>query len=118
MKKRTKIIGLVALFIMTIGFIMKQLLLTGAAFTWALGALTAIFGFALFLTLDRFSYEKSSQGKITSIIGYLGASAFIGGLGFKVLHWPIANEAMILGGLVLLIHFLMSNTVRNQDKLS
>ena len=118
MKKRTKIIGLTALALMLAGFTMKQLHLMGAGFTWGLGVLVAVFGFALFLTIDRFSYEKSSKGKVASIIGYLGASSFLAGLGFKVLHWPIATDAMILGGLILLIHFLMSNSYRNQEGLS
>ena len=118
MKKRTKIIGLTALALMLAGFTMKQLYLTGAAFTWGAGVLVAVFGFALFLTVDRYSYEKSSKGKVVSIVGFLGAASFLVGIGFKVLHWPIATDAMILGGMVLLVHFLMSNSFRNQGILS
>lgn len=118
MKKRTKIIGLVAIFLMASGFIMKTLHLMGAAAMWGVGVLTAVFGFALFLTVDRFTYEASSKGKIISIIGYLGASSFLLGLGFKVLHWPRATDAMLIGGLVLLIHFIMSNSFKNQERLS
>lgn len=118
MKKRTKIIGLTALALMLAGFTMKQLHLMGAGVTWGVGVLTAVFGFALFLTVDRFKYEASSKGKLVSIIGYLGAASFLLGLGLKVLHWPIATDAMISGGLVLLIHFLMSNSFRSQETLS
>lgn len=118
MKKRTKIIGLVAITLMAAGFIMKQLHLLGASITWGVGVLTAVFGFALFLTVDRFKYEASSQGKMVSIIGYLGASSFLLGLGFKFLHWPIATDVMIIGGLVLLIYFLVNNSMKNQEQLS
>lgn len=118
MKKRTKIIGLIAITLMLAGFTMKQLHLMGAGVTWGIGVLTAVFGFALFLTVDRFKYEASSKGKIVSIIGYLGAASFLLGLGLKVLHWPIATTAMISGGLILLIHFLLSNAFRNDQQIS
>ena len=117
MKKRTKIIGVVAIVLMVAGFTMKQLHLMGAGITWGVGVLTAVFGFALFLTIDRFSYEKSAQGKIINIIGYLGASSFIAGLGLKLLNWPIATNAMIIGGLVLLIHFLLSNSLNSNNSI-
>lgn len=84
MKKRTKIIGLVSVTLMMAGFIMKQLHLMGAAATWGVGVLTAVFGFALFLTIDRFNYEVSSKGKVVSIIGYIGAASFLSGLGKSV----------------------------------
>ncbi len=59
MKKRTKIIGLVATVLMAAGFMMKKMHLQGAGIVWGVGVLTAVFGFALFLLLDRFSYEKT-----------------------------------------------------------
>ncbi len=118
MKKRTKITGLVAIVLMTTGFIMKMMHLQGAALVWAIGVFEATFGFALFLTVDRFRYETSVKGKVASIIGYLGSAFFILGFGFKLLSWPFATNAMIIGGLVLLVYFIMNNSFRNQEKLS
>ncbi len=117
MKKRTKIIGLVAIVLLATGFIMKTMHLQFAGITWGVGVLTAVFGFALFLTVDRFGYEASLKGKVASIIGYLGSAFFILGFGFKLLRWPFATNAMVIGGLVLLVYFIMNNSFRNQEKL-
>ncbi len=109
MKKRTKIIGLVALIVMTTGFTMKQLHLMGASVTWGVGVLTAVFGFALFLTIDRFSYEKTSIAKIASIIGFFGAGSFILGTGFKLLHQPGSHYMIAIGGVILLVYYIINN---------
>ena len=118
MKKRTKIIGLVAIFLMASGFIMKTLHLAGAGVTWGVGVLTAVFGFALFLTVDRFSYEKSSIGKLNGIIGFLGAGSFVLSTGFKLLHQPGAHYMIAIGGVVLLVYYVISNLVSTQDNYS
>ncbi len=115
MKKRTKIIGLVALVLMTIGFIMKQLHVMGAGVTWGVGVLTAVFGFALFLLLDRFKYDKSSKEKAISFVGFLGASSFMLGTGFKLLRQPGSHYMIGFGGLILLVHYLISNSVKTKD---
>ena len=116
MKKRTKIIGLVSLILLVGGFIMKMLHLQGAAVTWGIGVLTAVFGFALFLTVDRFTYEQSSRGKILSIIGYLGSASFILGSGFKLLHMPGAYYLTAIGGVVLLIYFIANNSMSYRNE--
>jgi len=118
MKKRTKIIGLVAIVLMVAGFSMKMMHLVGAGITWGVGVLTAVFGFALFLTVDRFKYEQTSNGKIVSILGFLGSASFILGSGFKLLHQPGANSMVAIGGFVLLIHYVLSNNFSNREKLS
>jgi len=110
MKKRTIIIGVVAIVLMAVGFIMKVNHLQGAAFLWSIGILDMAFGFGIFLTMDRFSYEKTSAGKINSIIGFLGVASFVVGFGFKLLNWPFATNAMIIGGFVLVIHYVLSNS--------
>ena len=118
MKKRTKIIGVVAIVLMVTGFSMKMMHIVGAGITWGVGVLTAVFGFALFLTVDRFAYEQTSNGKIKSIIGFLGSASLILGSGFKLLHQPAANSMVAIGGVILLIYYIISNSVRVQDKLS
>lgn len=117
MKKRTKIIGLIAVVLLVAGFTMKQLHLQGAGITWAVGVLTAVFGFALFLMLDRFSYEKTSLGKVNGIIGFLGAGCFILGAGLKLLHWPGAFYLAVAGGVILLIYYIISCSINTKDNL-
>ncbi len=117
MKKRTKIIGLVALILMGTGFAMKMMHLQGAGVTWGVGVLTAVFGFALFLTIDRFRYEQSMIGKIASIIGYIGSASFILGTGFKLLRQPGSHYMIAIGGVVLLIYFVLNNLSFRKNEL-
>ena len=116
MKKRTKIIGWVALGLLVAGFIFKSLHLLGAGVLWGLGVLTATFGFAFFLFLDRFSYEKSRALKISSVIGYLGAASVLLGFGLKLLHWPIASAMIAAGGFTLLIYFVLNSAFLGQSQ--
>jgi hypothetical protein len=118
MKKRTIIIGLVALLLMIAGFVMKQLHLLGAGVTWGVGVLVAVFGFVLFLAYDRFSYERTTYGKVTRIIGYLGAGSYLLGMGLNVLRLPLSYILMGVGGLILLVYYALNNLVRTQEKLS
>ncbi|MEN8248969.1 MAG: hypothetical protein ABFS32_08555 [Bacteroidota bacterium] len=110
MKKRTKIIGFIALVLVLLGFTMKMFHLQGAGITWGVGILFMAFGFFLMLFIDRFSYEKSNYYRITQVIGYLGAASLIVGLGFVLLRWPIAVFLVEGGGILLLIYFILNNT--------
>lgn len=111
MKKRTKIIGIIALLLMATGFTMKMLHIQGAGVTWGVGVLTAAFGFFLFSLIDRFSYEKSRQLKINAIIGYLGSALLLVGLGLTLLRWfPISVYLAEAGGVLLLIYFILNNS--------
>ena len=109
MTTRTKIIGIVAITLMTAGFLMKSLHLQGAAVIWGLGILTSAFGFIILLFIDRFSYEETKFARINMFLGYLGASGIVLGYGFKLLHWPLATDMVFIGAFVLLIHFIFSN---------
>lgn len=118
MKKRTIIIGLVSLVLMGAGFTMKQFHLMGAGITWGVGVLTAAIGFTLFMTIDRFSYEKTILERVNGIIGFLGAAAFIIGVGFNVLRMPLSFLLIWSGGIVLLVHYIINNLVVAQIKRS
>jgi hypothetical protein len=111
MKKRTKIIGYVALLLLLVGFAMKQLHLLGASVAWGVGVLVAVFGFTLFLTVDRFAYAKTPFGRVSRIIGYLGAASYLLGIGFNVMRYPLSYVLMGVGGLVLLIYFFINNDI-------
>jgi len=117
MKKRTKIIGLIALILLITGFTLKMLHLPGAGVIWGVGVLTAAFGFFLFSLIDRFSYEKSSMMKIATIIGYIGSVLLIVGLGLVLLKWPIAVYLAESGSVLLLVYFILNNAIsRNVER--
>lgn len=111
MKKRTKIIGIIALVLMVAGFTMKMLHLQGAGVTWGVGVLVAAFGFFLFSLIDRFSYEKSSLMKTATIIGYIGSVLLLLGLGLTLLKWPVAVYLAESGSVLLLIYFILNNAI-------
>jgi hypothetical protein len=111
MKKRTKIIGLIALGLIVTGLLFKLLHLPGSGILWGIGILMAAFGFFLILMIDSFSYEKSSSKRINTVIGYLGAATLIVGLGFAYLSWPYSVYLAEGGGVLLLVYFILNNSV-------
>ena len=113
MKKRTKIIGVVALILVTTGFTFKMLHLAGAGIIWGSGILTLAFGFFLFVLVDRFSYEKSNSMRISAIVGYLGSALLIVGLGMGLLRWPYSTYVAEAGSLLLLTYFILTNVMSN-----
>ncbi len=115
MKKRTKIIGLVAMVLMALGFSLKMLHIPGAAVTWAVGVIVAVFGFAILMVVDQFSYEKTARGRMKAIVGFLGVAFFIAGIGSKVLHLPGAFAAATLGAGLLLVYYILSNLISNSE---
>ena len=120
MKKRTKIIGWVALIITLTGLIFKLLHLQGAGVLWGVGILTFAFGFFLMILVDRFSYEKDTKRRIVTAIGYVGAAALLIGIGLALLRWfPISTYLAEGGGILLLVYFVITNTTpSNRDKSS
>lgn len=110
MKKRTKIVGITALLVTMTGFTFKMLHLPGAGVLWGSGILLGAFGFLLMVLFDRFSYVKDRGQRLTTIIGYVGASALLLGFGFKLLHWPVSTHLGVAGGLLLLIYFILSTS--------
>lgn len=117
MKKRTKIIGMVALILVVTGFAFKMLHLQGAAILWSVGVLTLAFGFFLFVLVDRFSYEKSNSMRITAVVGYLGSALLIVGLGMGLMHWPYSAFVAETGGLLLLTYYILTNVSNNVTEL-
>ena len=115
MKKRTKIIGLISGALMAVGFSLKMMHLPGAGVLWGIGSLFAVFGFTVFLSIDRFSSDQSGKDKLLGIIGFLGAACIIAGVGLKVLHLPGAYHIFIAGGGFLLMHYITTNYSVRED---
>ncbi len=116
MKKRTKIIGLISLGLIIAGLLFKLMHLQGAGVLWGIGILLAAFGFFLMLMIDSFSYEKNSSKRLKTIIGYLGAATLIVGLGFAFLSWPYATFLAEGGGVLLLIYFILNNSISTSNE--
>lgn len=110
MKKRTKVIGIVAFVIMIIGLTFKLLHLPGAAIMWGIGILSMVFGFFLMIFVERFNYQKSNRYRLREFIGYLGSASLLMGIGFGLLKWPLAVWLAESGGILLLIYFIINTT--------
>ncbi len=111
MKKRTKIIGLVTLLVILTGLAFKLLHLPGAGILWGLGILIAAFGFFVMVLVDRFQYEKSPAKRTIVFVGYVGAAALLIGMGMAFLHWPFSSYIAEIGGVLLLVYFILTNSV-------
>jgi len=111
MKKRTKIIGLVAMVLVVTGFTFKMLHLPGAGIIWGTGVLTLAFGFFLFVLVDRFSYEQSNTMRINAVVGYLGSALLIVGLGMVLLKWNYAVYFAESGSILLLVYYILNNAM-------
>jgi hypothetical protein len=110
MKKRTKIIGIIALLVTLTGFMFKMLHLPGAGILWGSGILLGALGFFLLVLVDRFSYEKSNSKRAIVFVGYLGSALLLIGLGFALLNWPLSTYLAEGGGLILLVYFVVTNS--------
>lgn len=111
MKKRTKIVGLVAVLVTLTGLIFKLLHLPGAGILWGTGILLSAFGFFLMVLIDRFSYEKNNSRRMIALLGYVGAAFLLVGIGMAFMHWPYAAYTAEGGGVLLLIYFVITNSL-------
>jgi|GEM_PF-4235724 len=116
MKKRTKFIGGLTLILLLAGYLMKLTHLQGADMMWSLGIFIGAFAFTWFSFMDRLSYEKTMSFKMRGFIGFLGSCLTLLGLGLKVLNWSLANHFIAIGAFLLLIYFIVNNSINNSDK--
>lgn len=107
MKKRTVIIGIVAILTILVGSVLKANHMVGANITLLIGFAMLAFGFVLFNLLDRFKYINEGDAKLWHLAGHSGLIVFIIGVSLKVLHLPGANITLMLGAIVLAISFMM-----------
>lgn len=119
MKKRTKIIGLIALLVTLTGFTFKMFHLPGAGVLWGSGILIGAFGFFLMVLVDRFSYEQNRSKRIIALVGYLGSALLLVGIGLALLRWfPISTYLAESGGLLLLVYFVATNSMSYTNETS
>jgi len=117
MKKRTIIIGIVAVVIILAGIILKVNHMTGANITLILGWATLAFGFVLSSLFDRFQYINDTVTKWWHLIGHSGLIILIVGIALKILHQPGGNIAVGVGVIMLALGFLVISSSKNFIKV-
>jgi len=115
MQKRTKIIGIIGLFMTTTGATLKLFHLAGAYMTMVVGVAILGIGFFGSNTLDMIRNLDSVKGKIVQVIGALGALMTLSGGMFKLLHLPGALVLLMTGPFLLLLYFSFSTFLRTKS---
>ena len=106
MRKTMHITGITAATLLLLGSIFKLQHWPGAAIMYILGAASLCL---LFMPLFLAVRIKEKPGKLTTtsnIVGVLSGIALCFGILFKIMHWPLANILMNIGGFSLLLIFL------------
>ncbi len=113
MKKRTVIIGIVAIVTIIVGAFMKVNHMMGAGVIITCGFIMLALGFVLFNLIDRFRYINEGSEKWWHLAGHVGLIAFIVGVSLKVLHQPGANVTLMTGAIVLTLSFMMISSSKH-----
>lgn len=106
MKKTMHIIGIASTIMLLVGAFFKIKHYPGAGILYLTGGFLLSFAFLPLLATVKI---KEKLGKLRTWITILGvASAFvlINGIFFKIMHWPLANVLMNIGGGLLLFIYL------------
>ncbi|HKK41616.1 MAG TPA: hypothetical protein VJ963_04340 [Bacteroidales bacterium] len=75
----------------------------GAAICLTLAALTGAFMFIPALVVNRFSNADDRKKRPAYIAGAAGLVFYMGGMLFKIMHWPTATILMIAGIMILFL---------------
>lgn len=106
MRKTMHIIGITSAVLLLLGSIFKIQHWPGAAIMYVLGvAFLCLIFMPLYLTV-RAKEKVSKLNTVTNVIGVISAMALCFGILFKIMHWPMANMLMNIGGFILILIFL------------
>jgi hypothetical protein len=107
-----KFFALVSVSLLFLTLIFKFLYLPG---TSELLILTFAFSFPIFFILDFIGEWKSGASKLLASVYFVGVLALSQGLFYKMMHWPGADQLLILSLVFMLpIYFLFSAVMRNK----
>ena len=106
MRKTMHITGITAAILLLLGSIFKIQHWPGAGVMYVLGAASLCFLFMPLFLAVRIKEKPGKLSTISNIIGILGAIALCCGILFKIMHWPLANILMNVGGGLLILLFL------------
>lgn len=118
MRKTMHIIGITSAILLLLGSIFKIQHWPGAGVMYVLGAAALCLIFMpLYLTV-RIKEKVGKLNTWTNVIGVISAIALCFGILFKIMHWPMANMLMNIGGFILLLIFLplyIYNSYKNKQ---
>ncbi len=107
-----KFFALVSVSLLFLTLIFKSLDFPG---TSELLILTFAFGFPIFYILDFIGEWKSGASKLLASVYFIAVLALSQGLFYKMMHWPGADQLLILSLVFMLpVYFLLSAVMRNK----
>lgn len=107
-----KLFSLLSVSLLFLTLIFKSLDLPGTA---QLLILTFAFSFPIFFLLDFIGEWKAGASKLLSSVYFVAVLALSEGLFFKIMHWPGADQLLILSLVFMLpVYFLLSAVLRNK----
>ncbi len=118
MRKTMHIIGITSAIMLLLGSIFKIQHWPGAGVMYVLGAASLCLIFMpLYLTV-RIKEKVGKLNTWTNVVGVISSIALCFGILFKIMHWPMANMLMNIGGFVLILIFLplyIYNSYKNKQ---
>lgn len=118
MRKTMHIIGITSAIMLLLGSIFKIQHWPGAAVMYVLGAATLCLVFMPLYLAVRVKEKVGRLNTWTNVIGVISAIALCFGILFKIMHWPMANILMNVGGFILILIFLplyIYNSYKNKQ---
>lgn len=118
MRKTMHIIGITSAIMLLLGSIFKIQHWPGAGVMYILGAAALCLIFMpLYLTV-RIKEKVGKLNTWTNVVGVISSVALCFGILFKIMHWPMANMLMNIGGVILILIFLplyIYNSYKNKQ---
>ena len=118
MRKTMHIIGITSAILLLLGSIFKIYHLAGASVMYVLGAASLCLVFMPLYLAVRIKEKVGKLNTWTNVVGVISAIALCFGILFKIMHWPMANILMNVGGIVLIVIFLplyIYNSYKNKQ---
>ncbi|WP_425392165.1 hypothetical protein [Ekhidna sp.] len=118
MKKRTLITGVISLLIILAAIVLEYTGLKGGPLLIFVGAFVGIFGFGTMIIIDRFSYTKSKESRLKTILGFIGTGFFLAGIAFHFTAWPFGPALIITGGIIFFGYFVLDSIYSSRNNVT
>ncbi|OFX88040.1 MAG: hypothetical protein A2W99_11200 [Bacteroidetes bacterium GWF2_33_16] len=118
MKKVMIVLGSLGALLLWSGSILKMLHLPYASIILLLGAVITVLGFLPLFFYTSYKEQTEKKNFLLPVTSYLTLSFLIIGLLFKVMHWPGAAIALLIGEFLLVLLFLPLYLVNAYKKAS
>jgi class 3 adenylate cyclase len=104
-RKLSRILGIVAIVLITVGIIFRILHYPGEIIL-LVGTLTFVLGFAIPYTIDRITAQSRRALQISTAILTIAISLIVVGGVLKILHLPFSGHALLAGGILLPVYLI------------